>query len=224
MTQEKRGQHTTLHVGLRPSCGSVTLGRGAAVVDGDSGWLASEVYIWTRRHDGENHMKAVVELLNEMKKAGVVQDYALFGAVAQMRYTEPIATLDADILVLLKDATAIDVLSQIYRFCRERGYLPREEAVLVGDWPVQFIPTFSPLTEEAVREAETGEIEGLSVRVVSARHLAAIALSVGRARDHARILALLESEAVNRDEIERVALRHGLQERWTNFKRRFLDE
>jgi hypothetical protein len=169
-------------------------------------------------------MKAVVTLLNAMKQSGVIQEYAVFGAVAQMRYTEPVATLDADILVLLNDATAIDVLGPIYRFCRERGYLPREEAILVGDWPVQFIPTFSPLTEEAVREAEMSEIEGLPARVVSARHLAAIALSVGRAKDHARILALLESETVTRAEIESVALRHGLQNQWASFMRRFLDE
>lgn len=168
-------------------------------------------------------MKAVIELLNEMKRAGVIHDYALFGAVAQMRYTEPVAMLDADVLVLLKDATAIDVLSPIYRFCRERGCLPREEAILVGDWPVQFIPTFSPLTEEAVREAEMGEIEGLPARVVSARLLAAIALSVGRAKNHARILALLEDEAVTREEIDNIATRHGLQAQWANFKRRFLD-
>ena len=176
------------------------------------------------RHDGKNQMNAVVELLNEMKRAGVIQDYAVFGALAQMRYTEPVATLDADVLVLLKDATAIDVLGPIYRFCRERGYVPRQEAVLVGDWPVQFIPTFSPLTEEAVREAEMGEIDGLPARVVTARHLAAIALSVGRAKDHTRILALLEAQAATRDEIESVALRHDLQGQWTNFKRRFLDE
>ncbi len=168
-------------------------------------------------------MKTVIELLNEMKQAGVIQNYAIFGAMAQMRYTEPVATLDADVLVLLKDAAAIDVLGPIYRFCRERGCRPREEAILVGDWPVQFIPTFSTLTEEAVREAEIGEIEGQPARVVTARHLAVIALSVGRAKDHARILALLETEAVTREEIAGLAARHGLQEKWAAFKRRFLD-
>lgn len=44
-------------------------------------------------------MKAVAQLLNEMRSRGVIQDYALFGAAAQMRYTEPVATLDADVLV-----------------------------------------------------------------------------------------------------------------------------
>lgn len=169
-------------------------------------------------------MRAVVQLLNDMKASGLVKDYALFGAMAQMRYTEPIATLDADVLVLLDEQTGLDVLGPIYSFCKTRGYLPDGEAIKIDDWPIQFIPTFSPLTEEAVREAETGEIEGFPVRVVSAVHLAVIALSVGRAKDRARILALLDSEAVNGEQIEGLATRHGLKAQWETFKRNFLDE
>ena len=46
-------------------------------------------------------MKALAQLLNDMRSAGVVQEYALFGAIAQMRYTEPVATVDADVLVVV---------------------------------------------------------------------------------------------------------------------------
>ena len=140
-----------------------------------------------------------------------------------MRYTEPVATLDADVLVLLDAVDSLDVLRPIYRFCEVRGYPSRGEAIQVGEWPVQFIPAFSPLTEEAVREAETGEVEGLSVRVVSPAHLAVIALSVGRVKDHTRILALLEAGAVDAEAIERLASRHGLSARWHAFKKRFMD-
>jgi len=47
-------------------------------------------------------MRRVADLLNEMRHAGVIADYALFGAAAQMRYTEAVATLDADVLIALK--------------------------------------------------------------------------------------------------------------------------
>ena len=46
-------------------------------------------------------MKEVAKLLEAMKASGIVRYYALFGAVAQMRYTQPVATLDADVLVIL---------------------------------------------------------------------------------------------------------------------------
>jgi hypothetical protein len=42
-------------------------------------------------------VREVAELLNGMREASVVTDYALFGAAAQMRYTEAVATLDADV-------------------------------------------------------------------------------------------------------------------------------
>jgi hypothetical protein len=93
----------------------------------------------------------------------------------------------------------------------------------VGSWPVQFIPVFSLLTRQALELAETAEFEGVPFRVVSARYLAAIALSVGRAKDHAPILALLDAEAVTREELAEGAARHGLGERWQQFVRRFLD-
>lgn len=38
-------------------------------------------------------MRELAEALNEMMRLGVLDDYALFGTIAQMRYTEPVATL-----------------------------------------------------------------------------------------------------------------------------------
>lgn len=168
-------------------------------------------------------MKEVALLLEELKTSGIIQNYALFDAVAQMRYTEPVATLDADVLVLLSRDTGLDAIGPIYKFCKKRGHVPEGEAILVGKWPVQFIPVFSPLTEEAVHEAETGEIAGAAVRVVGAIHLAVIALSVGRPKDHLRILALIEAGAVHEKELQELAERHNLTTRWLLFKKRFLD-
>ena len=169
-------------------------------------------------------MRDVAELLNDMRAAGVITDYALFGAVAQMRYTEPVATLDADVLVGAPVSDRLDVLSQIYQFCAQRGYRPEGEAVPVGAWPVQFIPVFSALTREAMEQAETADFEGVALRVVRAGHLAVIALSVGRAKDFTRILSLLESESVSREQIASLAGRHGLADAWRRFETRFLNE
>jgi hypothetical protein len=166
-------------------------------------------------------MKEVAKLLGEMVEAGVIRQYAVFGAVAQMRYTEAIVTLDADVLVAVPDPDALDVLSPIYAFCRERGYLPEGEAVRVGDWPVQFIPAFNALTEEAMHQAEEDDVDGVPLRVVSAAHLAVIALSVGRAKDLARIVALREADACGDDAIAALAARHNLSSEWAGFLERF---
>lgn len=169
-------------------------------------------------------MKELARLLNDMQTAGIVQNYALFGATAQMRYTEPVATLDAGVLVAVPSPDRIDALGGIYDFCAARGYHPEGEAVRVGAWPVQFIPVFSPLTGEAMGNGEVGDFDGVPFRVVRADYLAVIALSVGRAKDYARVLALLESCSVSREEVARLAGRHGLAEAWRRFEMRFLDE
>lgn len=162
-------------------------------------------------------MEQVAELLNEMVREGIISDYAVFGAVAQMRYTDAVATFDADILVALPETGGLDLLRPIYAFCEERGYHPEGDAVLVGDWPVQFIPAFSALTEEAMRTAETGDLEGVSLRVVRADYLAVIALSVGRAKDLARIVALRESGAVDDATVGRLAAEHDLSDAHARF-------
>jgi hypothetical protein len=166
-------------------------------------------------------MDEVAKLLNQMVDAGLISDYAVFGAVAQMRYTEAVATLDADVLVSVPESETIDILAPLYAFCKEQGFQPEGEAIRVGDWPVQLIPAFSPLTEEATTEAETADLEGTPVRVVRADHLAVIALSVGRAKDFARILALRESGSVSNEEIAALADRHGLTHEWRSFRERF---
>jgi hypothetical protein len=168
-------------------------------------------------------VKELARLLNGMREAGVISDYALFGAVAQMRYTEPVATIDADVLVTVPGPEGLDKLVPIYRFCATKGYHPEGEAIRVGAWPVQFIPVFSPLTQEALEQAETADFEGVPFRVVRAAHLAVIALSVGRAKDFTRILALLESGSITRQQIAGLAARHGLAEAWKRFESRFLD-
>ena len=167
-------------------------------------------------------MKLVARLLNEMRAAGVFADYALFGAVAQMRYTEPVATLDADVLVAVEVPERLDVRAPIYQFCAGKGYSPEGEAVRVGAWPVQFVPLFSELTREALAQADTADFEGVQFRVVRADYLAVIALSVGRAKDFARILALLESASVSADGI--AAPRHGLSDAWRSFRMWFLND
>lgn len=169
-------------------------------------------------------MRELAQLLNEMQREGVIQSYALFGATAQMRYTEPVATLDADVLVRLPDPERLDVLAGIYEYCTRKGFAADGEAIRVGAWPTQFVPVFSGLTQEAIEQAETADFDGVALRVVRADHLAVIALSVGRAKDLTRVLALLESGSVDGNAIKTLASRHGLAAAWQRFEARFLHE
>jgi len=168
-----------------------------------------------------SHMKDVAKLLNAMLRDGAIKSYAVFGAVAQMRYTEAVSTMDADILVALEDAESLDLLSPIYRYCQNKGYQPEGESIRVGDWPVQFIPVFDELTGEALRLAEQGDIDGEPLRVVRADYLAVIALKTGRTKDFLRINALLEEGAVTTDVLSELAAKHNLAVQWETYRKRY---
>ena len=62
------------------------------------------------------------------------------------------------------------------------------EYIVIGGWPVQFLPPTGPLVDEALGQAVETDVEGVRARVFSAEHLAAIALETGRAKDKARLL------------------------------------
>lgn len=100
----------------------------------------------------------------------------------------------------------------------------KDEYIVIGDWPVQFLPAGDALEREALAEAVEFDVEGAKTWIMSAEHLVAIALNAGRAKDFARILQFLEQEAVNRDNLSRILLKHGLAEKWEKFRRRYLDE
>lgn len=48
-------------------------------------------------------MKEVALLINDMVVHRVIDNYAIFGAVAQMRYTEAVATMDVEVLVAVPE-------------------------------------------------------------------------------------------------------------------------
>ena len=57
-------------------------------------------------------------------------------------------------------------------YLKARGYTEvRGEAIVVEDWPVQFIPVSDALEEEAYLNATILDFEGEPVRVVLAEHL-----------------------------------------------------
>lgn len=170
------------------------------------------------------HVKATLELINRMESDGVIGEYAIGGAVGAMLYLEPAATLDVDVFVALPSSEGgLLSLAPIYEYLKARGCVEREEHILIGEWPVQFISPRDELEREAVAEAVTTEIDGTPTRIMPAEHLLAIALRTGRSKDHARIIQFLEQEAVDRKKLEALIEKHGLTSKWIQFRQRYLE-
>lgn len=75
---------------------------------------------------------------------------------------------------------------------------------------MQFLAA-SGLTEEAVREAERIDYEGVPAKVFRAEHIVAITASVGRAKDKARIEQLLQQADLDKSRVENIRQRHRLK-------------
>ena len=170
---------------------------------------------------------AVFAEINALADAGLVQSYALGGALAAVRYLEPVATQDVDVFVLFRpeDEAGLSPLAPIYDFLVRRGARPEGAHVVIGSWPVQVLPADDPLVRKALRAATSVTVEGQNVRVLSAEYLAAIALDTGRAKDKIRVTQFLEWEGFNRSRFEQIVRSYpALLAKWATFRRQFLNE
>ena len=165
-------------------------------------------------------MKKVFQLLNEMVRDGQIANYAIGGAIGAVFYVEPFATQDIDVFVMM-EAERGGLVTSIpgWDYLKERGYTEvRGEAIVVEDWPLQFIPVSDALEEEAYLNATTIDFEGEPVRVVLAEHLVAIMLRTGRVKDLARAEMFFSEKSVDLDLLLEIINRHKLDNQWMNFQ------
>ena len=170
-------------------------------------------------------MEKIFALLNQMEAEGVIGPYAIGGAVGAIFWLEPFATKDLDVFVTLP-ATAegsLLTLGPIYSYLLGRGYQASGQFILIEGWAVEFVPPATPLVEEALARTVWRDVNGVSTRVFTAEHLAAICLQVGRAKDHDRVVRFLEAEVIDAAEFESILQRHDLMPQWQKFQTTYIE-
>ncbi|MBL7209885.1 MAG: hypothetical protein ISS52_07280 [Dehalococcoidia bacterium] len=136
-------------------------------------------------------LRDVLISLNDIKTAGIIQDYAIGGGYAVMFYDVPMEpTYDLDVLVIL--ATEDDY-HRLYEHFRIRGAKIKDVYIFIEDMPVQFLPNYiSPLFNSAIEEANIVEFEGVSSKFVTVEYLTVLLLTSYRPKDRMRIEGLLK--------------------------------
>ena len=163
-------------------------------------------------------MQKTLAILNELESAGLVERYAIGGAMAAFFYAEAVVTEDLDAFVLIKTSGGLITLTPIYDFLKQRGATEEREHLWLAGTLVQLIPAYDALTEEAVREAIEKTVGQTKTRVMRVEHLIAIALKTGRAKDYTRIALLLEEAEVDDARLRNILDRHQLQDRWEKYR------
>ncbi len=171
-------------------------------------------------------IKEVIATINQMQADGVIDRYAIGGAVGATFYLEPVATLDVDIFVAFRTgAGSLQAKPQpIFDYINARGGTMEGDYIVVAGWPVQFLPPGTPLVAEALQEAVERDVDETRACVFTAEHLAAIALQTGRAKDKARLLQFVEAGVLQATRFHAILARHQLVAAWQRFEQQFLRE
>ena len=157
-------------------------------------------------------LASVFNILNEMKSDGIIEDYAIGGAMAVLFYAEPTRTYDLDVFVRLPEAeSSIVVLTPVYKWFEGHGFKPEAEHVMVHGVPVQLIPAYNELVEEAISNALEHDYDDVSVRVTPPEHLVALAFQTGGGKRRERAYQLLETTDLDRAKLEEILSRHKIR-------------
>src|SRR5271166_3082847 len=98
------------------------------------------------------------QIINGMEEAGIIRKYAVTGAVATLNYIEPTVTEDLDILISVEDlaskGSGIVTLGPLISYLAGLGYTEfKKEGIVIGGWPVQFLPVANSLDAESLDQA-----------------------------------------------------------------------
>jgi hypothetical protein len=186
----------------------------------------------SRKHQTQNplpsaNFAAVLSVLADMRAIGIIEDWAIGGAVAAILHYEPISTIDLDIFFFLaeKSDRRILSLSRIYEYATENEFTFDHEFINIHGWLVQFVEaSHNPLWTEAIFEADIMDIEGFDVPVIGREHLAAMWLLAGRGKDFNKIGMFVEADLLDIEKLPDILERYNLLEKWEKESWRFLDQ
>jgi hypothetical protein len=169
-----------------------------------------------RRAGSAASLPDVFRVLNDMKSNGIIEDYAVGGAMAVLFYAEPNRTYDLDVFVLLPQSDqTIVMLTPVYTWLQERGFESRAEHVIIHGVPVRLIPAYNDLVEAAITEARVLDYDDVGVRATPPEHLIAIALQTGGGKRRERAFQLLETVDIDRDTLDDLLTRYGIESPWS---------
>lgn len=160
-------------------------------------------------------MRNIFSAVNDLVTDGVIEKYALGGAMALLFYAEPASTYDIDIFVLIPNQKTLVDISPIYNALQQKGWKPEREHLMFDGIHVQFIFAPNKLVEESVEEALEMDYQGVPIRVISLEHLIAIMLQTGRPKDRERIGKLIEEDVkIDHTKLSHILSKYKLNEKW----------
>jgi len=138
-------------------------------------------------------LREVFRVLNDMRSEGIIDDYALGGAMAVLFYAEPTRTYDLDVFVILRHPpvdrhahTGLCLVARArLRGARRARHNPRRSGAAHS--------AYNDLVAEAIAAARDHDYDDVTVRVCPPEHLIALALQAGGGKRRERAHQLFET-------------------------------
>lgn len=132
----------------------------------------------------------VLTELNALVRLGMIRDYAIGGGYAVMYHGIPYSTFDLDVFVILDRE---EDFHSLYEYYREKGNVLENVFIYIANMPVQFFPNYiSPLFNDAIKEAQQIEMDGVPGKVVKVEYLIALLLWAFRPKDKIHVIELVK--------------------------------
>ena len=169
-------------------------------------------------------MEKTLKIINQMRKDGLFSHYAIGGGIAALFYIEPLTTFDLDIFIILPEQKSPLVsLTPIYKWLKKRGYKAEKEQITIEGIPVQFIPVYNDLIEDAVKDAAEKPYKKISTYVLKPEYLVAIMLQTFRPKDRERLVRFFEQAKISEKILKPILEKHKLVPVYNKFRRNFLE-
>ena len=119
------------------------------------------------------NLEKVIEVLDDMQFANIIEKFAIGGAFAAILHNEAISTIDLDIFFLFKEKIDALILSldKIYDYANAKGFKFDHEFINIYGWLVQFVEaSHNDLWKEAIENADVIKVGSFEVSLIGTRH------------------------------------------------------
>ena len=164
-------------------------------------------------------MKEALRNINLLVEKNIITKYAIGGAFASIFYTEPIATYDLDIMIILtEEINTLNPLQRIYEWARENHFAIDKEHIIISGIPIQFLPAYNELVKKATENSNEFDYEGIKVYVIKPEYLIAMMLDVYRSKDKERALRFLKQAKPDKNLLSKIILKYNLSDKFNSIQ------
>lgn len=142
----------------------------------------------------------VIKEINNIKKRGLIKDYAIGGGIAKNYYLEPQFTYDLDVFILIN---TMNDFHNLYDYFSRKKYKIANVYIVIHDIPVQFLPSFiQPFIKDGIKKSKSIKLNGVKTKILTTDYLIATLLMSFRQKDKYAIKELLTF--VNKQKLEKL--------------------